>query len=501
MSSQTHQKRSETYKAGGRLSGYMLYALFCLLIPAAFITLHLFTPSDGARMSDGEDLFTPVGAVVSPYGPGTGSFQEGDVVSVVAGKDMADWAANLFRLGVSRPQWEFGETVTYSVIRDGAVHEIRIQLERLPWRSILGQYWGALLFAFVSQVVAGFVLLRRPQEPAARALFLWAMSGSHTYAWSFFLQISDIVSGFGFWLFRIATPGLWLMYFPAGLHMALVFPKPLGFVKRRPWLIKGLYFLSFGLFLVQLAWYWVRSEDILSWLNAWGPAENIVAAVFLFVTILMVIVQYRTNRTYTERVRMRWAVYGAGISGTLGLILWNIVPAVTGENILNPNLLGLLMLPFPLSLALSIWRHQLFDIDVIIRKTLLYVTLTASLLLIYFSAVVFLQQVFRTITGQDSPVAIVLSTLTIAALFNPMRVRLQEFIDRRFYREKYDAEQALARFASVTRDEVDIDQLTNTLISVVEETIQPQKLGLWLRPIKSRESKARNKGEFQEFSQ
>jgi hypothetical protein len=133
---------------------------------------------------------------------------------------MEQWADYLFKLGVPRPEMKSGEVVTYRVIRGNEVQDLDIELGRLPVRPILNQHWGALLFAFVSQVVAGFVLLRRPNDPAARALFIWALSGSHTYAWSFFLQISDIVGGFGFWLYRIATPGLWLMYWPALLHLA-----------------------------------------------------------------------------------------------------------------------------------------------------------------------------------------------------------------------------------------------------------------------------------------
>jgi hypothetical protein len=482
--------RSNLLKDRTKFTIYIFYALFCMLIPVCFIIAHLNTPSDGARLSTGDQLFTSAGAVISPYGAGTSILQEGDVVTAVAGEEIGHWAQSVFRLGVSRPEMKLGETVTYRVIRDEKVQDIDVVLGRLPVRPILSQHWGALLFAFISQVVAGFVLLRRPNEPTARALFIWAMSGSHTYAWSFFLQVSDIVGGLGFWLYRIATPGLWLMYWPAGLHLALTFPKQLGVIRRRPWLIKALYILSFGLFLTQLAWHWLRSENMLVWLSQWGPAENIVSAVFLFVSMIAIVVQYRTSSTYTDRIRIRWAVYGAGISGTLGLVFWTILPMFIDLKFLNANLLGLLMLPFPLSLALSIWRHQLFDIDFIIRKTLLYALLTAFLALVYFSAVVFLQQVFRSLTGEESAAAIVISTLVIAALFNPLRIRLQDFIDRRFYREKYNAEKALARFAAIARDETNLDQLKSALLQVVQETMQPAQASLWVKPVTERDQQA-----------
>jgi hypothetical protein len=165
------------------------------------------------------------------------------------------------------------------------------------------------------------------------------------------------------------------------------------------------------------------------------------------------------------------------------LVFWNIAPLFINLNFLDANLLGLLMLPFPLSLALSIWRYQLFDIDIIIRKTLLYAALTALLALVYFSAVVFLQEVFRSLTGEESAVAIVISTLAIAALFNPLRSRLQEFIDQRFYRRKYDAARALEGFAASARDETDVDRLTGELVRVVQETLEPTHSSLWLKPV------------------
>jgi len=133
-------------------------------------------------------------------------------------------------------------------------------------------------------------------------------------------------------------------------------------------------------------------------------------------------------------------------------------------------------------ISVAISRYRLFDIDVIIRKTLQYALLTSLLVLVYFGSVVLLQGLFETLTGQQSPLVIVFSTLAIAALFNPLRIRTQDFIDRRFFRKRYDAEQTLARFAIVARDEVDMEILTTALLGVVEETMQPEMVNLWLPP-------------------
>jgi hypothetical protein len=139
-------------------------------------------------------------------------------------------------------------------------------------------------------------------------------------------------------------------------------------------------------------------------------------------------------------------------------------------------------------MAIAILRFRLFDIDVIIRRTLQFAILTGLLALTYFGGVVIIQGILSPLTGSsNSPLVTVITTLGIAALFNPLRIRVQDFIDRRFYRKKYNAEQALAQFAATARDEVDMDKLTSALLSVVEDTMQPEKVSLWLKKTKKRD--------------
>ncbi len=143
--------------------------------------------------------------------------------------------------------------------------------------------------------------------------------------------------------------------------------------------------------------------------------------------------------------------------------------------------LAIFWLGFPVVLGFAIFRFRLYDIDLIIRRTLVYALLTGLLAIVYFGSVLALQSVITAVGGQQSAIVTVISTLAIAALFTPLRRRVQDFIDRRFFRAKYDAEQTLAAFANTARDEVDMERQADALVGVVEDTMQPESVSLWLR--------------------
>jgi len=148
---------------------------------------------------------------------------------------------------------------------------------------------------------------------------------------------------------------------------------------------------------------------------------------------------------------------------------------------------------FPIAIAVAIFRYRLYDIDIIINRALVYGALTVSLVLIYVGSVATTQTAFRLLTGQEQQpqLAVVVSTLVIAAIFSPLRRRVQGLVDRRFFRRKYDAAKTLERFGVRLRDETDLEQLNADLLSVVRETMQPEHVSLWLRSpeLRSREAK------------
>ncbi|HXV44683.1 MAG TPA: hypothetical protein VEC96_16600 [Anaerolineae bacterium] len=255
--------------------------------------------------------------------------------------------------------------------------------------------------------------------------------------------------------------------------------------------------------LILFAVFWPNSIFSLSTWPAW--MQLLALLIWPGAGLLAQIYRYTHVSSPIQRQQTKWALLGltAAMLGPLAYFLpFVILPSLSGPMIPNIlyqrvgasfftlsflvrlsglTLLTFILLLFPLSLAIAILRYHLWAIDILINRVLVYGTLTGTLGLVYLSSVILLQSAFRIMTGQDSQLAIIVSTLAIAALFNPLRRRLQILIDRRFYRHKYDAAQTLAAFSTTLRDEVDLDKLTTELLTVVEETMQPTHASLWLR--------------------
>jgi hypothetical protein len=209
-----------------------------------------------------------------------------------------------------------------------------------------------------------------------------------------------------------------------------------------------------------------------------GVAGSIVATCSMVASAVSLIVRHRRAGS-EQRQQIKWLAYGGAVMvcgvcvGGLA-IPWNVPVSIV---IMSVSLLGL-----PVFTGIAIVRYHLYDIDILINRTLVYATLTATLVALYFGSIVVLQWVFVALTGQQSTLAVVASTLTIAALFNPLRGRVQAFVDRRFYRRKYDARETLEAFSAKLRNDTDLGALSDDLVGVVRETMQPAHVSLWLRP-------------------
>ncbi len=232
----------------------------------------------------------------------------------------------------------------------------------------------------------------------------------------------------------------------------------------------------------------------------------LVSLVAVATLALVQLYRYRRVSSPLQRQQTKWVVFGLAVPcsvlvGGYGLSTFPALgdpsaPAGASYQLALTAILSCTLL-IPLSFGFAMLRSRLWDIDVLINRTLVYGTLTASLALVYLGMVIGLQSLVHLLTGtlSEQPLVIVASTLAMAALFHPLRQRIQAIIDRRFYRRKYDAAKTLEAFSATLRQEVDLDQLREHLLTVVQETMQPASLSLWIRPVKQQASKGETRGE------
>lgn len=350
----------------------------------------------------------------------------------------------------------------------------------------------------VAILVGGFVAARLPRNSYGWLLLIFGISngavqglaeGYAVYSYLVapqplpFASLGFIMAAVGFATWISAIPLLFLLF-------------PSGRLPSKRWWVLAV--LIAAAYLVMVLFLWRSPEAAFTPLpNPFvvsGAAGRQVADItslalsfILFVAIpasaLSVIIRAIRARGQ-ERQQFKWLGLASILMILTILLNSEIVPLLPGT--LDALLEAAAYAGIPLTVGIAVLRYRLWDIDVIIRKTVLYAVVTLLLGVVYTVLVVVFQGIFTRITGQDSPAALVLSTLAIAGLFTPLRRWVQSFIDRRFYRRKYDAEQVLNRFALTVRDETDLDKLTTELLSVIQETMEPEFVTLWLRSAEKR---------------
>jgi len=227
------------------------------------------------------------------------------------------------------------------------------------------------------------------------------------------------------------------------------------------------------------------------WLQGVAAFGVLLLPLCVLISALSMVLRYRRSGTEV-REQIKWLAFAAsfvGVTYLSAVIVLIFVPELFSGGDKTPVLSwlipGFMLMSFagiPIAIGFAVLKYRLYDIDIVINRALVYGSLTATLIALYFGGIVLLQRVFVLLTGQESTLAAVASTLMIAALFAPLRRRIQSFIDRRFYRRKYDARKTLDDFSAKLRDETDLEALNNELVGVVKVTMQPAHVSLWLRP-------------------
>ena len=375
------------------------------------------------------------------------------------------------------------------------------------WRAdvgVGGLVGGAFFLAF--PLVGALIASKRPKNAVGWLCLavgvLWALSGVFDYygyygaATPGSVPFPVVMAGISDWIW---VPAVGLL----GTYVLLLFPG--GRLPSRRWRplawLSGavILLLSLGVMLAPGSLdnlggvrnpFGIEGAD---WLTAGAYVLLPLLPLCMLASALSLVLRYRRSGG-EERQQIKWIAFAASVVVVVYAIAmiasfvfpaesWTTAGSVWWLNLLTYAVLSSFTL-VPIAVGIAILKYRLYEIDLLINRALVYGSLTATLVAIYFVGVATTQAIFRSLTGQSEQpqLAVVVSTLAIAALFNPLRRRIQSFIDRRFYRSKYDARKTLEAFSSKLRDETDLDSLNDELVSVVRETMQPAQVSVWLRP-------------------
>ncbi|HEV8192666.1 MAG TPA: histidine kinase [Ktedonobacterales bacterium] len=447
----------------------LLASAIMIALGVAFVCLQVATPSDGARLEPGRPAWGPAGVVVTPLREQPGGLRPGDVVVAVDGVHMESWAQALFEPTAVRPQWQFGQTVTYSVLRDGAPLDVPVTLGAYPLDGIWGEDWSTIIFALVFALIAFYIVLRRPGELAPLLLLLSASGILAGTTWSFGLQVSNLVGALGFWLYTLTTSVCYLLFYIAGLHFALIFPRSNPLLAGRSWILWGLYAMPYALLLAYIVAMRVGMSNALDWLGSWGSGESALAVFLLIAAVAALTWSYRVHRDVETRKKIRWIVFGALLCGIAALLLWDIPGVVLGRPLISANALGLLILPFPITIAIAILRYRLFDIDTLLNRTLVYGGLTGIIVGSYVLIVSALGALFE---AHGNLLIALIATGVIAVLFQPLRSVLQRLVDRLLFGERDNPYAVLShlgrRLETALAPEVVLPTIVETIVQALK---------------------------------
>ncbi len=437
-----------------------------LLVGLGVLALYAWLPADGA--TGDLESFTPQGFTVQwLLEEREEGLRAGDVIVRAGGHTVDEWLNGAPR----GPEWRHGSVVTYQVLRDGQPTTLHIRLVVVSLRAVLARWAPQLAVALIFWVIGVYVFWKRPHELTARLLMLFCVTTALQYwvdAYNF--QYATLPWRWPFW-FHLALEHITYSFSIASIfHFALAFPLPHPSLRRFPRLIPLALYLSMPLIVsvaMGLSPAWSAA------LPAGNHAALIVAGFQGALAIGAVIYSAYASDDPVTRAQIHWLLWSTGLFLAIGLPGYILPLVLIGRSLVPHPVVMLLLALVPFSLAISILRYRLFDIDVIINRSLVYGTLTALLGSLYLALVRLLTLAVQAVTPTGSETLIVFAaTLTIALAAAPLRKRVQSLIDRAFYRAKLDYQQLLPEMSAQLSANIVLERLTPLLTLELPRRLQ-----------------------------
>lgn len=449
----------------------VLVALALLGVAATATWYRIVTPSDGTRADYVTSSLSRAGLGVTPIAGVATPIEAGDRVVAIEGVGLEDWLRGRSVLGPL-------DTAAYRVNRGGSVVDLDVPLGSFPLATVLGENWGTLLLCAATLAVAVYVCARRPSAAGAAPLLVYAsgLAGS-TVPWMLGFGASDLAWRTGFWLWLIGAFGAYSLFWSAALHFALVFPRRLALARA-----SGGIGLVYAVPIVLMSG-WLAAVTITSGslLDALGSATSVQLGIVLATSaaiLVLLVVQYRSAATRHTRDQVRWIAWGAAIALGLTIAFWYVPELLTGRPILPWSAIGVAGMVFPVAVAIAVLRHRLFDIEVVINRSLVYGGLTAAVLAVYAATAALLGSVLR---GEGSFAVSLLATGTSALVALPVRDWLQRTVNRLMYGDRDDPYRAISRLAEQLSTSLTTDEVLPTVVATVATALRLPHAAIELR--------------------
>ncbi len=461
-----------------RRTGVWILVGLSLVGSLGFLAGRLANPSDGAAIPFYADAWSAEGVHIADAVGSAGGLDPGDIITAVAGRSLPAWLDGVLDMSLDRPSAGLQAEILYTVRRADAPVEVSVRLVPSDVTGTLLDNWSALLFTIVLQLVAGYVLWRRPEASAATALTVASVgvTGS-TLPWLLGLQAIDIVRGWPFVLYLLTAGGLYMVLWPAGaLHLPLAMASPAQAPSRRA--LALVYGLPLAAYVVGLAATRLGAPSSTAWVGTWATIQALVIIPTVLTGILLTIRWFRAS-TPAVREQIRWAALGGVVATVSSLALLLVPQLLTGRPIIPWSAVGLLALPLPLGIAAGILRYRLFDIDVVINRTLVYGGATIAIVAIYAILVTVLGTFLRFEGGFPASL-LAIGFAAIVAL--PIRDALQRTVNRLMYGDRDDPYRALFRLGRRLEETLDPIEAPTVIVRTVAESLRLPWVGLRIGP-------------------
>jgi two-component system, NarL family, sensor kinase len=451
-----------------------LSALVAMLLAgsAAFVGYRLSSPSDGTKVGGLGNAYAPGGVTVvesEGHVHPTG-LEAGDRVVALEGRPIGEWLDALVDPAAARPAFADGNAISYTVERASQRIEVAVVAGPFDPLAALAEDWGVLLFALSMQVLGIYLFVRRPREPAARALLV---AGTGMFAssvpWAMGLQVTDFALGTGFWLHAAATGIAYALLWSGALHFALVFPRQIPFAESRGRILAIAYAAPIGGLLAVVAGAGLISGHAQPALQVWLTGQSLIEVGVIVCAIGLMSYSYWRLVDPIGRRQLRLVAGAVGLSSVSALGLWFGPQLLTGAPLIPRSAVALLGLPIPITLALAVNRHHLFDLDTVLNRSLVYGGLTAGVVATYAVTVAVLS---RFIPGNAPFAVALLGTGAVAVVALPLRDRLQRSVNRVLYGDRDEPENALRRLGQRLEASLDPQTVLSTLVGTVAESLR-----------------------------